>query len=253
MLKPVLVLQHIACEPPAAYEDELRAWGAELVRVEVDAGEPLPDWRSFAAIVAMGGPMGAYEDARLPWLAPEKRLIAEAVRSGLPYWGVCLGVQLLAASLDARVYTGPSAEVGVLEVELTRGGAADSVFSQLPPRFHALQWHTDTFDLPDGAVQLARSDSYEQQAFRYRNAYGVQFHLEIGVELAREWGEVPAYAESLRALLGDDGLEALLGAIGHHEQKSVTLARRLFATWLERVVGFPARVTGLSPSGAESA
>ena len=256
MPKPILVLQHIACEPPAAYEDELRAWGAGLVRVEVDAGEPLPDWRPFAGIVAMGGPMGAYEDERLPWLAAEKRLIAEAVRSGLPYWGVCLGVQLLAASLDARVYTGSSAEVGVLEVELTREGADDPVFSQLPPRFHALQWHTDTFELPDGAVQLARSESYEQQAFRYRNGYGVQFHLEIGVELARQWGEVPAYAESLRALLGDDGLEALLGAIGRHEQKSVALARQLFAAWLEHAVGLPARVTGVArvaPNGAEFA
>ncbi len=242
--RPILVLQHIACEPPAAYEDELLSWGVELVRVEVDAGEPLPDWRSFAGIVAMGGPMGAYEDQRLPWLGAEKRLIAEAVRAGLPYWGVCLGVQLLAASLDARVYTGSSAEVGVLEVELTAEGVADPVFSQLPRRFHALQWHTDTFELPVGAVQLARSESYEQQAFRFGNAYGVQFHLEIGIELAREWGEVPAYARSLRALLGDDGLQTLLRAIGDHEPESVALARRLFAAWLQHVVGLPARDSG---------
>ena len=109
-----LVLQHISCEPPAAYEDELRAWGVELHRVEIDEGEPLPDWREFAGIVAMGGPMGAYEDERLPWLTAEKRLIAEAVADGRPYWGVCLGAQLLAASLGARVYPGPVAEVGVL-------------------------------------------------------------------------------------------------------------------------------------------
>ncbi|MHB1572136.1 MAG: glutamine amidotransferase-related protein, partial [Solirubrobacteraceae bacterium] len=109
--KPFLVLQHIACEPPAAYEDELRDWGTELHRVMVDAGDPLPDWREFAAIVAMGGPMGAYDDDRLPWLAAEKRLIGDAVRAGAPYWGVCLGAQLLAASLGARVYTGPEPEV----------------------------------------------------------------------------------------------------------------------------------------------
>ena len=125
----LLVLQHIACEPPAAYEDELRAWGVELHRVEVDAGEPLPDWREFAGIVAMGGPMGAYEDERLPWLADEKRLIADAVRAGTPYWGVCLGAQLLAASLDAHVFSGPRAEVGVLPVIATEAAAADPVFS----------------------------------------------------------------------------------------------------------------------------
>lgn len=237
MSRPLLVLQHIACEPPAAYEDEVRAWDVGLHRIEVDAGEPLPDWRAYAGIIAMGGPMGAYEDARLPWLTAEKRLIAEAVRSGLPFWGVCLGVQLLAASLGARVFPGDRAEVGVLPVELTAQGAADPVFSQLPARFDALQWHGDTFDLPTGAVQLARSDAYEQQAFRFGNAYGLQFHLEVGVALATEWGAVPAYAQSLRALLGDDGLPTLLTALGHHERESLASARRLFAAWLKHVVG----------------
>ena len=97
----VLVLQHIACEPPGVYEDVLRERGATIHRVELDEGDPLPDWRAFDAIVAMGGPMGAVEDDEHPWLVDEKRLIAEAVRSGLPFWGVCLGVQLLAASLGA--------------------------------------------------------------------------------------------------------------------------------------------------------
>jgi GMP synthase (glutamine-hydrolysing) len=245
--RSLLVLQHIACEPPAAYEDELRAWDADLVRVEVDAGELSPDWRPYAGIIAMGGPMGAYEDERLPWLTAEKRLIADAVRSGMPYWGVCLGVQLLAASLGARVFAGEQAEVGVLPVELTSEGAADPVFSRLPPQFHALQWHGDTFELPAGAVQLARSRAYEQQAFRFEKAYGVQFHLEVDVALATEWGEVPAYAQSLRRLLGDNGLSTLLAAIGCYERESVALAHRLFAAWLERVVGLSRRSV-LGPS-----
>jgi hypothetical protein len=90
----LLVPQHIACEPPAAYEDEMRAQGVGLHRVEVDEGEVLPDWRAFDGIVAMGGPMGAYDDATHAWLAAEKQLIAGAVRAGLPYWGVCLGAQV---------------------------------------------------------------------------------------------------------------------------------------------------------------
>ena len=129
----LLVLQHIACEPPAAYEDELVARGVPLARVEVDEGEPIPDWREFAGIVAMGGPMGAYEDDAYPWLAEEKRLIAEAVRSGQPYWGVCLGAQLLAASLGARVYPGERAEVGVLPVRLTEAAAAIRCSAPRPP------------------------------------------------------------------------------------------------------------------------
>jgi GMP synthase-like glutamine amidotransferase len=233
----LLVLQHIACEPPAAYEDELRAWGADLHRVEVDDGEPLPDWRGFAGIVAMGGPMGAYEDERLPWLTAEKRLIADAVRAGMPYWGVCLGSQLLAASLGADVHPGPRAEVGVLPVFLTEAGRADPVFGLLPDAFPALQWHADTFTLPDGATRLARSDAYPEQAFVVARAYGLQFHLEVDAALASAWGEVPAYARSLRDLLGEDGLPRLVDDVRAAEAQTVDLARRLFAAWLEHVVG----------------
>jgi GMP synthase (glutamine-hydrolysing) len=244
MTKPVLVLQHIACEPPAAYEDELVARKIMLRRVEVDAGEQLPDWRAFSGIVAMGGPMGAYEDERLPWLTAEKALIAEAVLAGMPYWGVCLGAQLLASSLGARVYPGSRAEVGVLPVALTQQARHDAVFADAPETFLALQWHTDTWELPDGAVRLAGSAAYEQQAFVFERAYAVQFHLEVGVSLAAEWGEVPAYAESLRALRGTDGLSRLTAAIGEHERQSIAIARSLFSRWLERVVGVPVAPVG---------
>ncbi len=231
------MLQHIACEPPAAYEDELLAWRAQLDRVMVDQGDPLPDWRQFAGIVAMGGPMGARDDQRLPWLVDERRLIADAVAAGTPYWGVCLGAQLLAASLGADVRPGPAPEVGVLPVFATAAAAQDPVGSQLPPRFEALQWHADTFDLPPGAVQLARSDAYEQQAFVTQRAYGLQFHLEIDSELAARWGAVPAYAESLASMLGPDALPRLLGEVQRSELETIALARRLFAAWLEHVVG----------------
>jgi GMP synthase (glutamine-hydrolysing) len=244
----LLVLQHIACEPPAAYEDELRAWKLDLHRVEIDEGDPLPDWRGFAGIIAMGGPMGAYDDERLPWLTAEKQLIGEAVRAGLPYWGVCLGSQLLAASLGARVYQGPAAEVGVLPVLTTTAAAEDPVFAVAPSEFLALQWHADTFTLPEGAVQLARSDAYEQQAFVFRRAYGLQFHLEIDAALATAWGDVPAYAQSLRELLGPDALPTLVEQVRLEERQSTSLARQLFAAWLEHVVGLPAPAGELSPS-----
>jgi GMP synthase (glutamine-hydrolysing) len=234
--RPFLVLQHIACEPPGAYEDELRAWGGELHRVEVDEGEPLPNWREFAAIIAMGGPMGAYEEEQHPWLADEKRLIAEAVRAGRPFWGVCLGAQLLSASLGARVSAGSAAEVGLLAVQTTAAAAEDHVFGGLPATFNALQWHGDTWELPAGAVALARSDAYEQQAFVYERAYGVQFHLEVTTALATEWGDVPAYARSLEAIVGPGALPRLLGQIAAQEVEMVRLARRLFRRWLDDVV-----------------
>ena len=127
-----VVLQHVACEPPAAYEDVLRARGHEVVRVMVADGEPLPELDGHAGIVAMGAPMSVRDVAEHDWLGPELDYIATAVRAGAPYWGVCFGAQLLAGALGAEVSRGPEAEVGVLPVELTAAAAGDPVFGGLP-------------------------------------------------------------------------------------------------------------------------
>ena len=233
----VLVLQHIACEPPGVYEDVLIERGASLHRVELDEGEPLPDWREFDAIVAMGGPMSANDDASLPWLIGEKRLIAEAVRAGMPFWGVCLGVQLLAASLGARIYAGPTPEVGLLPVEITPEGRADPVFADAPDDLVTLQWHGDTFNLPAGAVRLASSPAYPNQAFRFDAAYGVQFHLEVSPEMAREWADVPAYTASLEQTLGPGSAADFMRRIEERSGEMLAHGRSLFERWLDAVVG----------------
>jgi GMP synthase-like glutamine amidotransferase len=230
-----LVLQHIACEPPGVYEDVLDERGARIVRVEVDAGEPLPAGR-FDAIVAMGGPMSANDEAELPWLRAEKALIAEAVRAGTAFWGVCLGVQLLAASLGARVYTGAEPEVGVLPVELTDEALADPVFAGLPRSLPALQWHGDTFELPKGAVRLAGSAAYPNQAFRYRNAYGLQFHLEVSTPMALEWADVPEYDAALRRVLGPEGTAAIVRAVEERAGEMLQLGRTLFERFVDQVM-----------------
>jgi GMP synthase-like glutamine amidotransferase len=213
----------------------MRERSCRLTRVELDEGEPLPDWREFDAIVAMGGPMSVNDDAELPWLAAEKDLIGEAVRVGTPYWGVCLGVQLLASSLGASVYPGPEPEVGLLRVELTDEGRADPVFAALETDLVTLQWHGDTFDLPGGAVRLASSPAYANQAFRVERAYGVQFHLEVSAEMAHEWAEVPEYVSSLERTLGADGAPAFLAAIEESAGEMRSAGRALFERWLDRV------------------
>ena len=229
----VLVLQHIACEPPGVYEDVLLERGASIHRVELDEGEALPDWRGFDAIVAMGGPMSATDDAALPWLTAEKRLIGDAVRAGTPFWGVCLGVQLLAASLGARVYPGAVPEVGLLPVEITAEGRADPVFADAPDDLVTLQWHGDTFDLPDGAVRLAGSSAYPNQAFRFEAAYGVQFHLEVSPEMAREWADVPAYTASLEQTLGPGSAAGFMRGIEERSGEMLAHGRSLFERWLD--------------------
>jgi len=232
----VLVLQHIACEPPGEYEDVLREHGAELVRVELDANEALPIWRDFDAIVAMGGPMDTFEEVRFPWLRDEKKLIAEAVRAGLPFWGVCLGAQLLADALGARVYPGPAPEIGVLPIVLTPAAAGDAVMAGLPATVPAFHWHSCTFDLPEGAVLLASSKAYEKQIFRVgRLAYGLQCHLEVSIALVREWLEVPAYAESLERASGIAAGKKMLAELAASELSIRALARTLFERWLTAV------------------
>jgi GMP synthase-like glutamine amidotransferase len=233
----LLVLQHAGCEPPGVYEQEARARSVELHRILLDEPHELPDWGRFAGIVVMGGAMGAYEDDAHPWLTGEKRLIAEAVAAGRPYWGVCLGAQLLAAALGANVAPGPRPELGVLPVRLTPQAATDPVFAGAPGEFATLQWHGDTYELPAGAVRLAESELYPQQAFVLGRAYGLQFHLEVDGELAREWMEIPGYVEELERLEGPGTPSRILAQVAAIEPESVPLARRLFGRWLTEVVG----------------
>jgi GMP synthase-like glutamine amidotransferase len=229
-----LVLQHIACEPPGVYEDVLLERGAAIHRVELDEGEPLPDRGAFAAIVVMGGPMSANDEEELPWLRAEKALIAEAARAGVPVFGACLGAQLLAASLGGAVSAGPAPEVGILPVFLTDAADGDPVFAGLPRELPTLQWHGDTFSLPEDAVLLAGSPAYPNQAFRWgRAAYGVQFHLEVSREMAEEWAGVPAYAEALAQVLGPGSAEALVEEVGARSTEMLAHGRELFGRWCD--------------------
>ena len=230
-----LVLQHIRCEPPGIFAGVLRRHGIGIETAELDDGDAIPDWRAFGLIVVMGGPMGAGDEAAHPWLAGEKAQIAAAVRAGMPFLGVCLGAQLLATSLGAPVTTGATPEVGVLPVSLTAEGRADPVLSVLGGEFPALQWHGDTFGIPGGAVRLARSPAYPNQALRFGDvAYGLQFHVEVTGAMFAEWGRVPAYAASARAALGEPGLESLARAFAVAADAMAESAERMCAAWLRR-------------------
>jgi GMP synthase (glutamine-hydrolysing) len=195
----VLVLDHSSPGGLGAYKAALSLAGVRWETVRAHAGESLPDWRGYEAIIALGGPMGADDDLILPWIGREKSLIANAECVGVPFWGVCLGAQLLAASLGAATYRGAAPEVGMRRLRLTAAGRRDPVLSGLPTRTEAMEWHQDTFELPAGAVLLASSASFPHQAFRYgRHAYGVQFHLELSPEAAGKWRQVPGYQRVLR-------------------------------------------------------
>jgi GMP synthase-like glutamine amidotransferase len=170
-------LQHVSFEPAARISDWSHARGHEFTVTRLFGAEPLPELAAIDALVVMGGPMGVHDDADHPWMRGEKHLIAAAIETGLPVLGVCLGAQLIAHVSGARVYRNRFQEIGWFPVEATDRGIEQW---SLPRRFAAFHWHGDTFALPDGAVQLARTDACEHQMFAIgERVLGIQFHLEV--------------------------------------------------------------------------
>jgi GMP synthase-like glutamine amidotransferase len=182
------VVQHAEDEGPGLLADLLAAAGAAVADVRLHRGDELPPLHDVDAVVAMGGPMGVHDDDAHPWLGPERHWLAEAVTAGLPVLGVCLGAQQLAAALGAEVRPGGAPELGTGEVGLTDAGRGDPVLGPEGERLVVVQWHDDTFELPAGAVHLARSDRCALQAFRTGPAaYGLQFHIEVDRTLLERW------------------------------------------------------------------
>jgi len=148
----------------------------------------LPKIEDIAALIVLGGAMGADDDHKHPFLAELKQLIRQAVASGIPYLGVCLGGQLLAAALGATVAAKRWEEIGNFHVSLTAAGNSDRLFRSVPQQFQAFQWHHDSFDIPSGGVLLAASTACPHQAFRVgKSAWGIQFHPEVTEEIIRCW------------------------------------------------------------------
>jgi len=183
-----VVAQHAPLEGPGLLAEVLADAGLEMHVAQPGLGEPLPAPESVGGVVVMGGAMGVHDTEAHPWLETERRWITRTVEAGVPVLGVCLGAQQLAAALGAAVTTGPAPEIGVDEVELTEEGRSDPVLGPEGDRVKVIQWHGDTFEIPEGAVHLAWGARYRNQAFRYgRVAYGLQFHLEVDEAMARSW------------------------------------------------------------------
>jgi GMP synthase (glutamine-hydrolysing) len=191
---PWVVVQHTATEGPGLLAGVMADAGADARVVRLDLGDELPAPSEVAGVVVMGGPMGVHDSAEYPWLVPEQRWLATAVEAGLPVLGVCLGAQLLAAALGAEVTIGDAPEIGVGRVVLNGDGRSDPVLGPEGEGLPVVHWHGDTFAIPDGAIRLASSDRYQNQAFRLgQHVYWLQFHLEVDDEVAAGWApDLPA-------------------------------------------------------------
>lgn len=186
--RKVLILLHAESEGPGTLGTFLEARAAEVEIVRFFAGDRIRlEPQELVAAVSMGGPMNVYEEDRYPFLREETDFLKRVVHAGLPVLGVCLGAQMIAKACGARVRKSPQKEIGWFDVFLTSDGRRDALFSGLPETFRVLQWHEDMFDVPRGGKLLASAAGCPHQSFRYRNAYGLQFHVEATREMASEW------------------------------------------------------------------
>jgi GMP synthase (glutamine-hydrolysing) len=182
------IIQNDPEVPPGTISENLDDLGVLYVVHHPYSGEPLPEVRDVSALIVLGGAMGANDDARQPFLYDLKGFIRQVVAAGVPYLGICLGGQLLAAALGARVASNRWEELGCLPVSLTAEGLRDVLFSGLPGVFDSFQWHHDSFDIPEDGVLLASSPACPYQAFRVGScAWGTQFHPEVTEAIIRDW------------------------------------------------------------------
>ncbi|MCF7818860.1 MAG: type 1 glutamine amidotransferase [Kiritimatiellales bacterium] len=171
-------LQHVPFEGLGMIEDWAKAHGAEISSSQLFNGDPLPDLGSFDWLVIMGGPMGIYDHDEHPWLIAEKAFIRSAIDSGKTVLGICLGAQLIADVLGAKVYPGPQKEIGWFPIKRAAGTP-----DLIPEELTVFHWHGDTFDIPDGAIRLASSAACKNQGFIYGDrVVALQFHLETTEE-----------------------------------------------------------------------
>lgn len=201
-MKSILVLQHVPHETLGTLEDHFSAAGLSCQHVELfrETPDAIP-LDEAAGLVVLGGPMNVDQIEEYPFLAREVQWIRQALDRKLPILGVCLGSQLLAKSLGAKVYPNGVKEIGWYDIDLTPEAASDPLFGDCGPREPVFQWHGDTFDLPPGAVLLATSPRCRHQVFRYGDwAWGLQFHVEMNEKLVEDWLDEPGNQAELRGL-----------------------------------------------------
>jgi GMP synthase (glutamine-hydrolysing) len=192
----VLIIKHIDIEGPGSIEDFLLDTARTFSILDLSKGDRLPaSLENIDAVVSLGGPMNVYEEQRYPFLKEEDAFIKRLLCAQIPFLGICLGSQLLAKAAGARVVKSPQKEIGWFRVRLTEAGMQDVLFAQLKQDFSVFQWHEDMSEIPKEGAWLSLSQGCPHQAFRVgRNAYGLQFHVEVNAAIVDSW--INAYARN---------------------------------------------------------
>ena len=230
----IWVMQHHPVENLGSIAEALEGAALAWQYVRLFDGQPVPaDMKGAGGLILMGGPQSVYDDHDFPSLKGELHLIESALKDDRPVLGVCLGSQLLAAALGAKVYKGTRREIGWYPVKLTAEAKSDRLLVGVPEQFTAFHWHGDIFDLPRESVALASSEITPIQAFRYRDkAYGFLCHLEATEAsvraMVREFTDEVKHA-SLRA--------AILGGVDTNLEPLSELAQTVFGRWARPIQG----------------
>lgn len=230
-----LVIKHVVVEGLGVFETFCHESGIILDYVEIEKGDNFPNLEGYAALWVMGGPMNVGDETQYPWLIEEKSLIRRAIQEiRLPYMGICLGAQLLAAALDGEVGPMATPEVGILPVNLTEAGRANPLMAGLNDTFKVMEWHgQEVKKLPTNATLLASSVGCPVQAYAVgSSAFGLQFHSEATEKTAQDWIQIPAYRNDLELILGATGCDDLQQSLDQHLPVMNREARIIFANFL---------------------
>ena len=234
-MKRILVFQHVPYEPLGTLNPQLKAAGFRIRYVNFSR-EPdaRPDMDAYNGLVVLGGPMSVNQTDRYPHLDTEIELIKEALELRIPILGICLGAQLLARALGAKVHRSSRPEIGWHDIHLDPTVSDDPLLGNFGQCEKVFQWHSDTFELPREAVHLASSDVCAHQAFRYGdNAYGFQFHLEVDSKLIGRWLKVPAHLREIEAMDGLVDPQQVMSETQQQIASNHQLAEATFAQFIK--------------------
>ncbi|MCH8029634.1 MAG: gamma-glutamyl-gamma-aminobutyrate hydrolase family protein [Candidatus Dadabacteria bacterium] len=234
----VAVLKHVPHEHLGTIEHSLRENGVEYFFVNsYEGGSEWVEPDDIDGVIVMGGPMSVYDTDTYTFLNTHERLIRMAVNRGLPVLGICLGAQLVAKSLGAKVIKNNVKEIGWYSLTVTTEGREDRLFGHFCDVETVFQWHGDTFEIPPGGTLLAESELCKNQAYRVGdNVYGLQFHVEITRDMIGRWLEVPENAVEISTLDYIDPAE--IRSLNHmHLERMNELSSAVFGEFCRMVLG----------------
>jgi GMP synthase (glutamine-hydrolysing) len=231
----LLVFQHVAYELLGTLNPQLKDAGFRIRYVNFGR-EPhaCPSLDGYQGVVVLGGPMNMDEADSYPHIATEVELVRQAIDRNMPVLGICLGAQIIATALGAAVGPARDKEIGWYPVSPTDEGAADPLIGRFAGTEQIFQWHGDTFEIAEGAVQLASSPGCPNQAFRFGDrVYGLQFHLEVDEPMIERWLHVPHHKAEIAELGGKIDPDIVRADTKCNIDRSQELARLIFAGFID--------------------